>query len=210
MGSKERREREREKLRGRILDAARELFAAEGYEAVTMRKIAQRIEYSPTAIYLHFKDKRAVMRALCDTDFLALAGQFHRVAAIADPIERIRAAGRAYAAFAFAHPNHYRLMFMTAHPEDSVEESAIEKGNPDQDAYAFLRMAVEQAIAAGRFGPAVVDPDLIAQLLWSGLHGLIALQCTHCDDPWVTWKPREELVERMMDALLSGLGGSQD
>ncbi len=73
MGTKERREREREELRTRILDAARELFAEEGYEAVTMRRIADRIEYSPTAIYFHFRDKEALMRELCDHDFRALA-----------------------------------------------------------------------------------------------------------------------------------------
>ena len=72
MGLKERREREREEVRGKILDAARELFVAEGYAAVTMRKIAAAIEYSPTAIYLHFRDKEAVINAICDTDFLKL------------------------------------------------------------------------------------------------------------------------------------------
>ena len=73
MGIKERREREKAEIREKILDAARDLFVSEGYEAVSMRKIADRIEYSPTAIYLHFKDKEAVMRELCDLDFLALA-----------------------------------------------------------------------------------------------------------------------------------------
>ena len=78
MGLKERRVREKEVVRGKILDAARELFVAEGYEAVTMRKIAQAIEYSPTAIYLHFRDKEAVINAICDTDFLKLATRWSR------------------------------------------------------------------------------------------------------------------------------------
>ena len=73
MGTAERRERERQELRVRILDAARELFAEQGYDAVTMREIADRIEYSPTAIYFHFKDKEALLRELCDTDFATLA-----------------------------------------------------------------------------------------------------------------------------------------
>ena len=66
MGTKERRERERRELRRKILDAARALFVEQGYDAVTMRKIAQAIEYSPTAIYLHFRDKKAVINAICD------------------------------------------------------------------------------------------------------------------------------------------------
>ena len=80
MGTKERRDRERRELRKKILAAARELFVEQGYDAVTMRKIAQAIEYSPTAIYLHFKDKMAVMRALCDQDYLALAKRFRKIA----------------------------------------------------------------------------------------------------------------------------------
>ena len=88
MGIKERRERERAEIREKILEAARELFVKEGYEAVTMRKIAQKIEYSATAIYFHFKDKEAVMRELCATDFRTLAKQLTRIAKLADPVER--------------------------------------------------------------------------------------------------------------------------
>src|ERR1700743_408836 len=99
MGTKERRERERAEVREKILEAARALFVSEGYEAVTMRKIAERIEYSPTAIYLHFKDKETVLRELCDTDFLALAKKFERIGRIADPIERLRKAAQAYTGF---------------------------------------------------------------------------------------------------------------
>ena len=95
MGIKERREREKAEIREKILDAARELFVSEGYEAVTMRKIADKIEYSPTAIYLHFKDKEAVMRELCDDDFLALAKQLPADRRDRRPVERLRADRRA-------------------------------------------------------------------------------------------------------------------
>src|SRR5215213_11936500 len=69
MGTRERRDREREEIRAKILDAARDLFASQGYEAVSMRKIAEAIEYSPTAIYVHFDDKADLMRELCIRDF---------------------------------------------------------------------------------------------------------------------------------------------
>ena len=90
MGPKERREREREEIRTRILDAARELFASEGVESVTMRRIADRIEYSPTAIYFHFRDKEALLAELCDCDFRAFAQEFFVIARLADPVERLR------------------------------------------------------------------------------------------------------------------------
>ncbi|HEY6844272.1 MAG TPA: helix-turn-helix domain-containing protein, partial [Thermoanaerobaculia bacterium] len=75
MGTKERREREREEVRTLILDTAREMFATEGYEAVTMRRIADRIEYSPTAIYLHFQDKRDLVFQVCEETFARLVGE---------------------------------------------------------------------------------------------------------------------------------------
>ena len=141
MGITERREREKEEVRGRILDAARDLFARDGYEAVTMRKIAEAIEYSPTAIYLHFKDKDALVRELCLVDFDSLAKAFQRIAREPDPLERLKKSGLAYAEFALEHPNHYRLMFMTPHPGDvkDEEETAKRKGNP---AEASLRASM--------------------------------------------------------------------
>src|SRR5262245_39035003 len=115
MGTSERRERERQETRKRLLDAARELFVELGYDAVTMRKVAEKAEYSATAIYHHFEDKKALLRELCDQDFGELAKRFVGFAGIEDPIERLRAVGRAYIDFGLAYPNHYRLMFMTPH-----------------------------------------------------------------------------------------------
>ena len=203
MGTKERREREREEIRSKILEAAREMFAAQGYDAVTMRKIAERIEYSPTAIYLHFKDKRAVIQELCDCDFMALATRFHKLARVADPIERLRGAGLAYLDFALEHKNHYRLMFMTTHVEGVEEESTIRKGNPEEDAYAFLLGTVQEAIAAGRLKK--IDPDLAAQMFWAAVHGIASLHIALGEDDWVDWKPAKTLGKKTIDALLAGL-----
>src|SRR5436190_20739820 len=99
MGSQQRRERERDEVRSKIMDAARDLFAREGVEAVSMRKIADAIEYSPTAIYLHFSDKDALLAELCAHDFGALAESFANEAGIKDPIDRIKALGRPFMKF---------------------------------------------------------------------------------------------------------------
>lgn len=202
-----RREREKQDTRQRILDAARELFATEGYDAVTMRKIADRIEYTPTAIYFHFADKEALIRELCAMDFLALARSFQPIAQVGDPIERMKRIGAAYIEFALAHPNHYRLMFMTPSPigEADLDQYGVEKGNPAQDAYAFLRQAVVEAIAASRFRPGLEDPDLICQTLWAGVHGVAALHIALCNDPWVEWRPAERRTTVMLEALFHGL-----
>ncbi len=205
MGTRERRVRERKELRGKILDAARELFVEEGYAAVTMRKIAAAIEYSPTAIYLHFRDKEAVINAICDTDFLKLATRFRKIAEVADPIERLRASGLAYADFALRHPNHYRLMFMTPHPPHSPEESVIEVGNRDQDAYAFVLWTAGEAIAQGRLRPELDDAELVAQIVWSAIHGWVSLRMTKCNEPWVDWRPQKRSIEAVIDVSIRGI-----
>ncbi len=205
MGTKERREREREEIRGKILDAARELFVQEGYDAVTMRRIAERIEYSATAIYLHFKDKRAVLIALCDADFLRLAGELQKIGRVEDPVERMRLSGRAYVRFALENPNHYRWMFMTPHPELDPQDSGIRVGNPEEDAWAFLRGTVAEAIEAGLLRPGLTDPDLVAQAVWGSVHGVVSLHIAKCNDDWVDWRPPGEVAELLMDATIRGL-----
>jgi len=207
MGTKERREREKQEVRERILDAARTLFVREGYEAVSMRRIADLIEYSPTAIYMHFEDKDALFRELCGTDFLALAKSFGHLATIADPLERLRGIGREYVRFGLEHPNHYRLMFMTPHPPEAEEETTVEKGNPEQDAYSFLLQTIQQCVAADRFRAEYRDAEQVAQMLWASTHGLVALHITMGGDDgdWVEWRPAMETSEALIDALLRGM-----
>jgi AcrR family transcriptional regulator len=205
MGPRERREREREEIRTSIIDAAREMFAAEGFEAVTMRRIADRIEYSPTAIYFHFKDKNALLRELCDIDFRKLANQFGEIAQIPDPVERLRQAGHAYVQFGINNPNHYRLMFMTPHPPLDPSESEIERGNPEEDAYAFVKSIIADGIAQNRFTRGNGDVELIAQTVWAGVHGVISLHIATCNDGWVDWKPLDTRAAILIDSLVDGL-----
>ena len=109
MGSVERRQRESAETRRRIVDAARDLFVEKGYEATSMRAIAQRIEYTPTAIYHHFDSKEALLTELCTQDFRTLAAAFQEVARVEDPVERLLRIGDAYVDFALEHPMHYQL-----------------------------------------------------------------------------------------------------
>lgn len=207
MGISERREREREEVRRKILDAARELFARDGYEAVTMRKIAEAIEYSPTAIYLHFKDKESLVRELCLSDFDALAKAFQRIAREPDPLERLRKVGLAYADFALEHPNHYRLMFMTPHPEvvKDETETAKRKGNPEADAYAFLLATVSEAMEKGMLRTELKDPHLLAQAAWAGVHGVVSLHVAKAADEWIDWRPLKRTVALVVESFSRGI-----
>lgn len=199
MGITERREREKEEIRRKILDAARELFSSEGYERVTMRRIADAIEYSPTTIYHHFEDKDDVVRALCHADFGHLLEAMQGQPAARDPVEAIRQLGRAYVAFALRHPNQYRFMFMTP----VGKEEKLEEGNPGEASFGHLLDAVERAVAAGRFRP--IDPVHAAQILWMSVHGPAAALITLPGEHWPHGPAAADLAQQVMDNALRGL-----
>ena len=206
MGVKERREREKSETRDKILDAARELFLTEGYEGVSMRRVAEKIEYSPTAIYVYFADKQELFHELCQQDYARLAEVFQSSAMSSDPIERVKQIGRTYTEFGVRYPNHYKFMFMTPHPPHEADEEDREvMGNPEVDAYAFLKRAVQRAIDAERFREELQDAELISQTLWAAVHGVIALNIAKCSDPWVDWRPLQQRAEIMLDVTLRGL-----
>lgn len=206
MGVKERREREKSETRDKILDAARELFVTEGYEGVSMRRVADKIEYSPTAIYVHFADKQELFRELCHRDYARLAEVLQSSVATAHPIERLKSIGGIYVEFGVRYPNHYKFMFMTPHPGQEMDEVDREMhGNPEKDAYAFLKWAVQQAIDAGCFRAGVDDAQLISQTLWASVHGVISLEIAKGCDAWVDWRPIKDRAAMMLDITLRGL-----
>lgn len=205
--SARRRARERAQVRDRILDAARELFVREGYDAVTMRQVADMIEYTPPVIYQHFSDKHALIVELCRRDFRAFAATFQVLAGVADPVERLRAMGLGYVEFALTHPHHYRLLFMTQ-PISDIDYDSIDpegQGRPETDSYAFLAQATEQAFAQGRFNPELRDPHVIAQVLWQGMHGIVSLHVSWPEAKWPEYRDPREKARVMVDALLTGL-----
>ena len=207
MGTKERRAREQLETREKILNAAREMFAEAGYEAVTMRAIAQRIEYTPTAIYHHFKNKHALLTELCRGDFAVLARHFNTAAVPSDPVQRILGVGEAYLRFAERFPSQYRFMFMTVIPELELGEDYIAqtRGNPESDAYAFLRESCRLAIDQGRLRPEIEDADELAQILWAGVHGLISLRIVKARQDWIPWRDLGATARQSMQIMVRGI-----
>lgn len=207
MGTKERRERERLDTRERILAAAREMFATEGYEAVTMRAIAERIEYTPTALYHHFPSKQALVSELCQSDFAQLAKFFQSSTAPTDPIQRIYSIGDAYLRFAEEHPGQYRFMFMTVLPDPVHEPGYVEiaKDNPEHNAYVYLRTACQDAIDQKLLRPEYTDADQIAQMCWSMVHGQVSLRIVKHSDQMVTWRDLRESARLAMATLVRGM-----
>lgn len=205
MPPKPKTEIERQHLRALIIDAARELFVSRGVEAVTMREIAKRIDYSATSIYHHFEDKESLIRAICDTDFLALASSLKSILQLPHPVERMYALGDGYAKFALSHPNHYRLMFMTEHPPIDPALSSLKQNNAEQDAYFQLKSVVQEVYDAGYFRPDLHNVDLIAQTIWAGIHGVCSLQITMAQDTWVKWADITARLDLMQQMITQGL-----
>jgi hypothetical protein len=97
-------------------------------------------------------------------------------------------------------------MFMTPHPAiEPNEEECEKKGNPELDAYAFLKWAVQQAIDAGRLREELVDAELVSQTVWAAVHGVISLNIAKCKDEWVDWRPVQDRAETMLDVIMRGL-----
>ncbi|MBL0173265.1 MAG: TetR/AcrR family transcriptional regulator [Gemmatimonadaceae bacterium] len=203
-GSLARRERQKAETRQAILDAARELFVSEGVEATTMRAIAEKIGYTPTAIYHHFRDKDTLLVELCMVDFKALGQSLYKIGRIEDPIERLRRMGMSYADFAIANPSQYRFMFMTSMQHSMVDCDGNPISPPDEDAYAFLLQTVTEGIQAGLYRPELSDPNELAQMTWGAIHGVVSLWMNHADDPHIQWAPPRETIRSLVDVMIRG------
>jgi AcrR family transcriptional regulator len=199
MGVVQRKERQKAALRQEILSAARELFAKEGYESVSMRRVAERIEYSPTTIYLYFRDKQELIRQVCEETFVQLTRKLEKViAAEADPVAKLKAGLRAYVDFGIRHPDHYRVSLMMPHPHDTGKAFDLE---PGAKAFQILVNGVAACVQAGRFRGN--DVMAIAQALWSTVHGVTSLQVAKGDGfPWVD---RGMLIDLTIDSIVRGL-----
>jgi AcrR family transcriptional regulator len=151
MGIAERQKRQKENLRKEIFDAASELFAQEGYANVSMRKIAERIEYSPTTIYLYFKDKNELLKYICEETFAKLGEQIREISEPeTDPIIALRKGLRAYVDFGLAHPNHYEVVFGMPIFNQPHDEEYPYEGSMGQRTFEYLRSQVEGLCCSGQ------------------------------------------------------------
>jgi len=202
MGILERKERKRSELREQILNAARTILTRDGIEALTMRKIADAIEYSPATIYLHFENREAIALALCREASAVLFAQVGEAAAIEDPAERLRVVGRTYVRYGIEHPEEYKLIFMTdsALMESVFGQELMSPDDPGAQAFEYLAATVVEAQASGAIRR--LDPRLVAEALWSAVHGIVSLALT-CRE--VLTSDPQELAAVQVDALVRGL-----
>jgi AcrR family transcriptional regulator len=204
MGAHERRARQKQLLRQEILDAARELLVRDGYDALSMRKVAERIDYSPTAIYLHFKDKQELVSSLCDETFARLVRELETLKRdYPDPLVRLRKGLERYIAFGLTNPNHYIPTFVLPPPLEMNGKRTPDIHNPEANgmrALATLRETIADGVKAKKLRK--VDPDIAARAAWAAVHGITSLMIAFTVFPW---GDRDEVIKNVIDMIVDGL-----
>jgi len=201
MVARSRKQKEKEDLRRLILDTAGELFTTEGYENVSMRKIAERIDYSPTTIYLYFRDKEELLREVCENTFSRLADEIRRsYDGAISPIERMRRGLLTYIHFGLANPHHYEVVFISSKVNFMAPNSYSFEGSMGQQAFELLASSVRECALSGDIR--VEDIAVTAQTFWAGIHGVTSLLIVHGGFPFVD---RDILASSMVDTLIAGL-----
>jgi AcrR family transcriptional regulator len=199
MGTAERKSRQKENTRQEILDAARDLFVNEGYENVSMRKIAEMVEYAPGTIYLHFKDKAEILDTLCEQTFQKL---WERMEAIrndtGNPVDALRRGLRTYIQFGLDNPNQYIVTFVLA--KQSPSDHKPDVASPAMSCFDCLRGTVRKCIEGGYINGGDVEDT--AQAIWTAIHGVTALLVSKCEFPFVE---HTRLIERLIDILIKGV-----
>jgi AcrR family transcriptional regulator len=197
MGIKERKERQKENIKQTILEAAQEMLVEEGFENISMRKIAEKIEYSPTTIYLYFKDKQELFGYLMEQYFMelkkALDAAYDKQD---DPITSIKKGIRAYIDCGLKNPNYYKLGFMMNPALD--KEDYLKNGVAGTDVFMGLRTSVEKSIQQGLFRP--MDVDLVTQIVWTMNHGITSLLISNPNFPWVD---KEKLIAQDIESTIA-------
>lgn len=198
-----------EERRAEILAAAIDSFATEGYASVTTRALAAKAGLSQTGLYLYFKTKEDVLRAIGEATHEALIVAFDEAAAGARaPGEKMRKLLRAYVDFGLARPAEYQLTF-TVGP-DALAPIAKDFSRPGERqtagerSFLCFRNHLAALKPAGVIGD--LDPMVAAQILWLAGHGAVSLLVSRKLFPWVD---RELLIEVLLDVLTKGLLGAE-
>jgi len=185
--------------RAEILAAAERIFLTHGYEGATIRKIAEEVGVSSTALYMHFRDKSEILIEICEEAFGRLLAQNTALSALdIDPVARVRRMLDAYMRFAFENPNAYQVVYCSTHPGladgqgDSVRIMS-------ERCYELFVAAVRAVADTGRLR---ADVEVAAQVSWAGCHGLVSLLIAR---PNFAWAERETLMALTLDAVFDGL-----
>jgi AcrR family transcriptional regulator len=202
MSVQERRGRQKTLLRQEILDAARDILVREGYDGLSMRKVAERIDYSATAIYLHFKDRDDLVFCVCEQLMAGLVKELQQVAdRHADPLVALKKGLRRYVEFGLKHPQHYQATFGIPRGHDPARDARYQApGTMGLQAFAFLPRLVGECVKRKKL--AKVNPHTASCALWAGIHGITSLLIVM---PNFQWGDRDEVIDQLITMSVDGL-----
>ena len=189
-------------LRQEILDAARDILVREGYDGLSMRKVAERIDYSPTAIYLHFKDRDDLVFCVCEQLMGGLVKELEQVAERnADPLVALEKGLRRYVEFGLKHPQHYQATFGIPQGHDPAKDARYRApGTMGMQAFGFLPRHVGECVKQRKL--AKVDVHQASCALWAGIHGITSLLIVM---PNFKWGDPDEVIDQLITMLVDGL-----
>ena len=198
MKQQSRREKHRQEARTAILRAARAAFLREGFESVSMRRLAARVGYSHGSLYLHFKNKQQLFDCLVEESFAQLAEALRGLKhgrPNEGPARLLKRAARAYVDFGLRNPGAYEFAFILRRP------GRTRPWKPHL-AYEYLRSLVGRCLALNRRRAA--DVDAASQAVWAAVHGVTSLLILR---PWLPWVDKDKLIRRVIDSAVDGVFG---
>ena len=196
MGINERKEKQKAELKHLILEASVKLFSEHGYDGFSMRKIADMIEYSPTTVYLYFKDKNEILFELHEIGFRKFEESNRDLLTIKNPLLRLHKMGENYIKFGLENPDYYDLMFLLPAPMEFIDQvNNIEWGGGDK-ALTALKGLIQECIDKKLIKPG--DVNAIAMGIWGMVHGLVSLKIRHRCDKLIK---EEDIIPTMYQSL---------
>jgi AcrR family transcriptional regulator len=212
MGIAERKEKQKLEIRKLILEASMKLFVDQGFDNVSIRKIADLIEYSPTDVYLYFKDKDEIFYDLHNIGFQKLVEANADLKDIANPLLRLHKMGENYIHFGMSNPEYYDLMFIQNAPMDALKQMEGCGWTSGDGVINLLKDTLAECMGKGLI--LNEDVNTVAMSVWGMVHGLVSLAIRDRFDKLV---PKEHMVPMMLRSLnwmintidLSASGGKQ-
>ncbi|MBO6796900.1 TetR/AcrR family transcriptional regulator [Maricaulis sp.] len=198
-------DRRRRKVREAIIDAAEAIFSSEGEQGISMRRLAEAIDYSPAAIYKYFSSKDDLFEAIRDLFFERLLKRIHEAMAEGGETSQLCArCVKAYIETGLEEPNHYIMAFS---PSARVQPHVHSEEETAYQAESKLVSMIEKGMAEGAFRK--MDPHVASKSVWASLHGLTNLMV--CLDDFPSGMPgsehvtREEVIDFHTDVIMRGL-----
>jgi AcrR family transcriptional regulator len=196
MGISERKEKQKLEIRKAILDASMKLFVEQGYENVSIRKIADLIEYSPTTVYLYFKDKNEILFNLHEIGFQKMGAYTADLWTIKNPLVRLHKMGEYYIQFGLENPEFYDLMFILQAPMEALQVVEKCEWKSGDMALGRLKDTLQECMDKKLIEQGDVEAITIA--IWAMVHGMVSLAIRNRFDKIVA---REQMVPMMTKGL---------